>query len=131
MKNLYLLQFLFVFLFCALNSTQITAQERILVITENAFVRGSGADLDAFLNDLVEFNLNNQRKTLGKVEVIREFDKFKQDNPGRVFEYVHTGQTADSLRYAIGNFETQNNRKYRVYILIKENKIRTMDLSGK
>ena len=128
MRKMYYVVILFLTLFW---QQQVVAQEDILVVTERSFLTGEAADLEEYLNDLVELNIDQNRNTLSRAEAKNAIDKFIKENRGGSFEYLHKGNTEDNLHYAIGNFTSKDKKEFRVYVLIKNNKISTLDLSGK
>ena len=86
-----------------------------------SFKTGNAIELSAYFNSEIELVILNQENIYSKAQAqIILSDFFKQNKP-KDFIVIHQGDKGN-MHYVIGSLITNNNKTYRTYFLIKNNK---------
>ena len=112
-------------LFVIISNRELNAQEK----TEKAFISeveealksGSSRELSKFLHTRVEIKLDNKRKeySINQAEIVLK--DFFQKQPANEAEFIHDGNSAGGMIYAIGSYKSGNS-SFRLMVRAKKYK---------
>ncbi len=122
MKRIYFIALLPLIIVSFL-STNSYAQEKpekvFLKDVEEALKSASSKELSKFLYDRVEIKLDNQRKeySINQAEIVLK--DFFQSQPVTEADFMHDGNSAGGVIYAIGSYESGNST-FRLMVKAKK-----------
>ena len=86
----------------------------------DAFQKGNASAIAYYLNDKVEFSIVGDKVGIyTKTQGASILQSFFSGNPALSFNVSHKG-IKESSSFVIGSFTSSNNKKFRVYLLIKK-----------
>lgn len=112
-------------LYVIVPNQELNAQEKtekaFITEVEEALKSGSSKELSKFLHTRVEIKLNNQRKeySINQAEIVLK--DFFQKQPANEAEFIHDGNSAGGMIYAIGSYKSGNS-SFRLMVRAKKYK---------
>jgi hypothetical protein len=98
-----------------------TNEEIIIKNVQEALKSSSSRELAKYLSDRVEIKLENEKKDYSANQAEIVLKQFFQQHPANDTEFIHEGNSAGGIIYAIGSY-TSGNQKYRVVVRAKKYK---------
>jgi hypothetical protein len=98
-----------------------TSEEIIINNVQEALKSSSSRELAKYLSDRVEIKLENEKKDYSANQAEIVLKQFFQQHPANETEFIHEGNSAGGIIYAIGSY-TSGNQKYRVVVRAKKYK---------
>uniref|UniRef100_UPI00404858B2 DUF4783 domain-containing protein n=1 Tax=Roseivirga sp. TaxID=1964215 RepID=UPI00404858B2 len=98
-----------------------TNEEIIINNVQEALKSSSSRELAKYLSDRVEIKLENEKKDYSANQAEIVLKQFFQQHPANETEFIHEGNSAGGIIYAIGSY-TSGNQKYRVVVRAKKYK---------
>ncbi len=86
----------------------------------DAFIKGNGKLLSSFLNEMVEFNIEENEGTFSRIQAESILINFFFNNPPKTFEINQEGKTNDNADFVIATYTSVHGCKYRVYYKLKK-----------
>ncbi|PIQ49594.1 MAG: hypothetical protein COW03_04375 [Cytophagales bacterium CG12_big_fil_rev_8_21_14_0_65_40_12] len=96
-----------------------TNEEIIINNVQEALKSSSSRELAKYLSDRVEIKLENEKKDYSANQAEIVLKQFFQQHPASETEFIHEGNSAGGIIYAIGSY-TSGNQKYRVVVRAKK-----------
>ncbi len=97
-----------------------SAQLNMIDEVSDAFQKGNASAIAYYLNDKVEFSIVGDKVGIyTKTQGASILQSFFAGNPALSFNVSHKG-IKESSSFVIGSFTSSNNKKFRVYLLIKK-----------
>lgn len=98
-----------------------TNEEIIINNVQEALKSSSSRELSKYLSNRVEIKLDNEKKDYSASQAEIVLKQFFQKHPATETEFIHEGNSAGGIIYAIGSY-TSGNQKYRVVVRAKKEK---------
>ncbi|MFT6969526.1 MAG: hypothetical protein ACJAXX_000083 [Roseivirga sp.] len=98
-----------------------TNEEIIINNVQEALKSSSSRELSKYLSDRVEIKLDNEKKDYSANQAEIVLKQFFQQHPASETEFIHEGNSAGGIIYAIGSY-TSGNQTYRVVVRAKKEK---------
>lgn len=123
MRHQKLIKYIYSLLILAIgfSSYSQTSEEIIINNVQEALKSSSSRELAKYLSDRVEIKLENEKKDYSANQAEIVLKQFFQQHPANETEFIHEGNSAGGIIYAIGSY-TSGNQKYRVVVRAKKYK---------
>jgi hypothetical protein len=96
-----------------------TNEEIFINNVQEALKSSSSRELSKYLSNRVEIKLDNEKKDYSANQAEIVLKQFFQKHPASETEFIHEGNSAGGIIYAIGSY-TSGNQKYRVVVRAKK-----------
>lgn len=95
------------------------AQAEVVSSVKEAIRAGSSKECARFLNQNVDVTLDGEMNSYSKTQAEYILRDFFKNNPPASFDIVHQGSSKGGLRFAIGQY-LSNDNTFRVFMRIKK-----------
>jgi hypothetical protein len=109
---------LFILLFPFFLSTVLNAQDQNTFF--DAIGSGDAARVVNLMDQSIELCFDDKVEFLSRPEARTALVSFFKKNPPLTFKPLHQGNSKGDSNYMIGEYRSQNSRKFRVYIFAKD-----------
>jgi hypothetical protein len=105
-----------------LKDSTIKNTEQLIKENINNYIKTGNSDkLSDYFFSTIEINLPNTKGSFSKAQAKQMIKNFFTTYPPLTFTIINEGTSGnEKSNYTIGTYETKNNKKFRVYYLIKE-----------
>ncbi len=112
-----------------LYATTSNGQNGTLSSAMKAMEQGNTSSLVSLFDSSVEISVNGSKKSYKPEEAKEVLSSFFSKNPSTGFKHVHEGSSSNGMQYAIGKY-LHSGGSFKVYILVKGNKITLLDIGN-
>ena len=108
----------FILLFTLLTGLSLSAQDQTVIF--EAIGSGDAKEVVNLMDQTIELCFDDRVDFMSKSEASKALNSFYKKNPPLTFKSLHQGNSKGDSNYMIGEYRSQNDRKFRVYIFTKD-----------
>lgn len=80
---------------------------------------GNAKELAKFFNSSIDLTIMGKEELYSRAQAEQMLNDFFSKHPPRSFSLKHQSTSQSSSQYGIGNYESKNGLKFRIYFLIR------------